>query len=72
MIEYSIGIGAVVAVCMLVMGGLGFGAQDLMSPVLKNINAPNDQLIGNPSPGSTGGIWTNGVSGTSNPPWKVQ
>jgi len=69
MVEYSIGIGAVLAVCMLVMGGLGFAAQDIMSAVLSNINAPNDQSIP-PSPGSMGGIWTNGVSGTTNPPWK--
>jgi len=73
MVEYSIGIGAVLAVCMLVLGGLGFAAQDLMSPVLQNINAPNDQVQNNPSPGTGGGgIWTNGIKGTTNPPWQVQ
>jgi hypothetical protein len=71
MIEYSMGIGAVVAVCMLVLGGLGFAAQDIMSQVLVNINAPNDQSNA-PSPGSMGGIWAFGVAGTSNPPWKPQ
>jgi hypothetical protein len=71
MVEYSIGIGAVLAVCMLVLGGLGFAAQDIMTPVLSNINAPNDQVLNNASPGNgPGGIWTNGIKGTTNPPWQ--
>jgi len=71
MIEYAIGIGAVVAVCMLVLGGLGFASEDVMRQVLLNINAPRDQTT-DPSQGSAGGIWTNGISGTSSPPWLVQ
>jgi len=69
MVEYAIGIGCVVAVCMLVLGGLGFGAQDVISQVLVNINDAHDQTV-DVSAGSTGGIWTNGVSGTTNPPWQ--
>jgi hypothetical protein len=71
MVEYAIGIGAVTAVCMLVLGGLGFASQDVINQVLVNINAPNDQSF-DVSQGSMGGIWTNGVSGTTNPPWTPQ
>jgi hypothetical protein len=72
MVEYSIGIGAVLAVCLLVMGGIGFSAQDIVTQVVVNINAPKDQPIGNPSPGGPGGIWIYGVRGTTNPPWTPQ
>jgi len=61
----------VTAVCMLVLGGLGFGAQDVANQVLKNINAQNDQSF-DVSQGSLGGIFSNGVSGTSNRPWNPQ
>jgi hypothetical protein len=71
MVEYAIGIGCVVAVCMLVLGGLGFGAQDVVNAVLTNINDAKDQSF-DVSQGSQGGIFTNGVAATSNPPWKLQ
>jgi hypothetical protein len=69
MVEYSIGIGCVLAVCLLVLGGLGFGAEDVIRQVLLNINDQKDQSV-EPSPGSNGGIFSNGISGASNPPWK--
>jgi len=71
LVEYAIGIGCVVAVCMLVLGGLGFSAEDVTRKVLVNINDQKDQSV-DPSPGSSGGIWKNGVSGTTNPPWQPQ
>ena len=66
MVEYGIGIGCVTAVCMLVMGGLGHATADVVRQVLLNINDSDDQSA---DPGS---IFTNGVAGTSNPPWKPQ
>ena len=71
MVEYAIGIGCVVAVCMLVMGGLGGAAEDTVLSVLRNINAQNDQTV-DPTAGSTFGIYSNGVSNPSKPPWKPQ
>ncbi len=71
MVEYALGIGCVTAVCMLVLGGLGFGAEDVIRQVLVNINDSKDQSV-DPSVGSSGGIFTNGVSGTSNAPWQVK
>jgi hypothetical protein len=71
MVEYAIGIGAVTAVCMLALGGLAFCAQNVITQVLININAPNDQTY-DVSQGSMGGIWTNGVVGSTNPPWQPQ
>lgn len=68
MVEFALGIGCVMAVCMLVMGGLGFAAEDTALAVLQNINAPKDQAQ-DPSNGSNGGIFTNGVSGQTNTPW---
>jgi len=66
MVEYAIGIGCVTAVCMLVMGGLGHAGADIIRQVLININDPDDQSA---DPGS---IFTNGVSGGGNAPWKLQ
>ncbi len=66
MVEYGIGIGCVTAVCMLVLGGLGHASADVIRQVLVNINDPDDQSA---DPGS---IFTNGVSGKSNPPWQPQ
>jgi hypothetical protein len=64
MVEYAIGIGAVTAVCMLVLGGLGHASADVVRQVLLNINDQDDQSA---DPGS---IFTNGISGQQNPPWK--
>jgi hypothetical protein len=61
MVEYGIGIGCVTAVCMLVLGGLGHAAADVVQAVLTNINDANDQVQ---DPGS---IFTNLQGGT---PWK--
>jgi hypothetical protein len=66
MVEYAIGIGAVTAVCMLVLGGLGHASADVVRQVLLNINDSDDQSA---DPGS---IFTNGVSGTTNAPWNPQ
>ncbi len=66
MVEYAIGIGAVTAVCMLVLGGLGHASADVVRQVLLNINDADDQSA---DPGS---IYTNGVNGQNNPPWKLQ
>jgi hypothetical protein len=66
MVEYAIGIGCVTAVCMLVLGGLGHASADVVRQVLLNINDSDDQSA---DPGS---IFTNGVGGTTNPPWKPQ
>lgn len=66
MVEYAIGIGAVTAVCMLVLGGLGHASADVVRQVLLNINDQDDQSA---DPGS---IFTNGVQGTSNAPWNPQ
>ena len=66
MVEYAIGIGAVTAVCMLVLGGLGHASADVIRQVLLNINDQDDQSA---DPGS---IFTNGVNGTNNPPWQPQ
>jgi hypothetical protein len=63
MVEYAIGIGAVTAVCMLVLGGLGHAGFDIMNAVLTNINDPNDQTA------DAGTIFKNGVSGKTNAPW---
>jgi len=63
MIEYAIGIGAVTAVCMLVLGGLGHASADVVRQVLLNINDADDQSN---DPGS---IFSYGVQGQSNPPW---
>jgi hypothetical protein len=71
MVEYCIGIGCVTAVCMLVLGGLGLAADDVADQVLQNINAQNDQTV-DPSQGSTWGIFSNGITGTSNAPWNPQ
>ena len=71
MVEYAIGIGCVTAVCMLVLGGLGFGAQDVVNAVLSNINAPSDQST-DVSNGGNGGIFTNGITGAANSPWQVK
>jgi hypothetical protein len=67
MVEYGIGIGCVVAVCMLVMGGLGFAAEDVPLRVLRNINSASSQTS-DPSQGSQGGIFANGIRGGT--PWK--
>jgi hypothetical protein len=66
MVEYAIGIGAVTAVCMLVLGGLGHASADVIRQVLMNINDKDDQSN---DPGS---IFTNGVKGATNPPWTPQ
>ena len=66
MVEYGIGIGCVTAVCMLVMGGLGHASADIVRQVLVNINDADDQSA---DPGT---IFTNGVQGTGNAPWKLQ
>ncbi len=66
MVEYALGIGCVTAVCMLVLGGLGHASADVVRQVLLNINDPDDQSA---DPGS---IFTNGVGGTNNAPWKLQ
>ena len=66
MVEYGIGIGCVTAVCMLVMGGLGHASADIVRQVLVNINDADDQSA---DPGT---VFTNGVQGTSNAPWKLQ
>jgi hypothetical protein len=71
MVEYAIGIGCVISVCLLVLGGLGFGAGDMARQVLININDPQAQTV-DPSPGTGGGIFTNGVSGKQNTPWNPQ
>jgi hypothetical protein len=71
MVEYVIGIGCLLTVCMIVLGGLGFGVQDLVNQTLLNINDPGDQSV-DLSNGSMGGIWTNGVSGTKAPPWQLK
>jgi hypothetical protein len=71
MVEYSLGIGCVLAVCLLVLGGLGEAASDVALQVLKNINAANDQSV-DASTGSVSGIFSQGVSGQSNAPWKPQ
>jgi hypothetical protein len=69
MVEYAVGIGCVVAVAILVMGGLGFASQDAPINVLRNINSPSNE-VPDPSQGSQGGIFANGISG-SNPPWQL-
>ncbi len=66
MVEYAIGIGAVTAACMLVMGGLGHTAADIFHSVLSNINDVDGQSA---DPGT---IFTNGVGGTTNPPWVLK
>ncbi|MBU6455418.1 MAG: hypothetical protein KGS72_26845 [Cyanobacteria bacterium REEB67] len=66
MVEYGIGIGCVAAVCMLVLGGLGHASADIVRQVLVNINDADDQSA---DPGT---VFTNGVSGQSNAPWKLQ
>ncbi len=67
MVEYAIGIGAVTAVCMLVMGGLGHAGADVMRQVLLNINDADDQVA---DPGS---IFTNGVQASGpSAPWNPQ
>lgn len=67
-VEYSIGIGCVVAAGLLVLGGLGFGVGDVARNVLIQINDPSAQTI-DPSIGSFGGIFSNGVAGQNNVPW---
>lgn len=62
MVEYGIGIGAVTAVCMLVMGGLGHASADIFNSVLTNINDADDQVL------DPGVIFQN-LKGT---PWKLQ
>jgi hypothetical protein len=71
MVEYAIGIGCVVAVCMLVLGGLGGAAEDVVLTVLQNINAPNDQTV-DPTTNAQFGIFSGGVTNPSNPPWRPQ
>jgi hypothetical protein len=69
MVEYAVGIGAVLCVCLMVLGGLGFSSQDTMQATLININDPsiNEQ---NPSPGAdAGGIFKNGIDAR---PWLLQ
>ncbi len=66
MVEYAIGIGAVTAVCMLVLGGLGHAGADVIRQVLLNINDQDDQSA---DPGS---IFTYGVTGQANTPWSPQ
>lgn len=63
MVEYAIGIGAVTAVCMLCLGGLGHASADVIFSVLSNINDTDDQVQ---DPGS---IFTNLQGGT---PWRPQ
>ncbi len=65
MVEYGIGIGCVTAVCMLVMGGLGHAAADVVRQVLVNINDADDQS------NDPGTIFTNGVKGAANAPWQL-
>lgn len=71
MVEYAIGLGCVTAVCMLVIGGLGLCANDIGVQVLYNINAKNDQSK-DASTSGVMGMYTFGVSGNSNAPWKPQ
>jgi hypothetical protein len=67
MVEYAIGIGAVTAVCMLVLGGLGHASADVMRQVLVNINDSNDQAA---DPGT---IFSNGVQASgAKAPWSPQ
>jgi hypothetical protein len=71
MVEYAIGIGCVLAVCLLVLGGLGLTSNDICGAVLRNIKDPQAQSA-DASSGGTMGIFKNGVSGTSNAPWQVK
>lgn len=66
MIEYAIGIGAVTAVCMLMLGGLGHSAADILQAVLVNINDSDDQQA---DPGS---VFAGGGKGAATPPWSPQ
>lgn len=66
MVEYAIGIGAVTAVCMLCLGGLGHAAADVIRQVCLNINDSDDV------PADPGSIFTNGVQASSNAPWQPQ
>jgi hypothetical protein len=70
MVEYSVGIGCVLAAGFLVLGGIGFIAADVARQVLLNINDPNAQ-VPDASPGSFGGIFANGIS-SGTPPWQPQ
>jgi len=64
MVEYALGIGCVAAVSMLVMGGLGHAAADIMNSVLTSINDSDDQVQ---DPGT---IFKGGLKGTQ--PWNLQ
>ena len=64
MIEYALGIGCVAAVSMLVMGGLGHSAADIMNSVLTSINDADDQAT------DPGYIFKGGVKGTT--PWVLK
>lgn len=64
MVEYAIGIGCVTAVCMVVLGGVGHAAADVMLSVLRSINDQDDQAQ---DPGT---IFSQGIQGTS--PWVLK
>lgn len=66
MVEYAIGIGAVTAVCMLMLGGLGHSAADILQAVLININDQDDQQV---DPGS---VFAGNGKGAGTPPWAPQ
>jgi hypothetical protein len=66
MVEYAIGIGAVTAVCMLALGGLGHASADVVRQVLLNINDKDDQVN---DPGS---IFVNLQANGANAPWNPQ
>lgn len=66
MVEYAIGIGAVAAVSMLMLGGLGHAAADILQAVLININDQDDQQK---DPGS---VFAGNGKGAATPPWSPQ
>ena len=66
MVEYAIGIGAVTAVCMLALGGLGHASADVVRQVLLNINDKDDQVA------DPGQIFTNLQANGSSAPWNPQ
>ena len=66
MVEYAIGIGAVTAVCMLALGGLGHASADVVRQVLMNINDADDQVQ------DPGAIFTNLQANGAQAPWSPQ
>jgi len=66
LVEYAIGIGCVMSVCMIVLGGLGGAAEDVTRAVLVNINDAKAQAP-DPTAGTNAGIFTNSFGGST--PW---